>query len=67
MTHKSALAEIDDDPVKQSKDPEVQAQLAWHQLKSRKGWTEATLVLILYEFVKSKGLFRELVKFASKR
>lgn len=46
---------------------EVSAELAWHQLKSRRGWTDATLVILLYEFIKSKGLFGELIKFVGKR
>lgn len=46
---------------------EAKAQLAWHQLKSKKGWTDSTLLMLLYEFIKSRNLFAELVKFASKR
>jgi hypothetical protein len=47
--------------------PEVSAELAWHQLRSRRGWTEATLAMLMYEFIKSKGLFAELIKFVGKR
>jgi hypothetical protein len=43
------------------------AQLEWHHLKSRKGWTDATQAMLLYEFVQSRQLFAELVKFARRR
>lgn len=45
----------------------ARAQVEWHQLKSKKGWTDPTLVILLYEFIQSKGLFGDLVKFTRRR
>jgi hypothetical protein len=53
--------------VTEAPSPAVKAELEWHQIKSRKGWTDATLVMLMYEFIKSKGLFADLIKFVGKR
>jgi hypothetical protein len=45
----------------------TKAELEWHQIKSRRGWTDATLVILMYEFIKSRDLFAELIKFVGKR
>lgn len=47
--------------------PDFKAQMEWHQLKSRKGWTDATLLMLLFEFIQERKLFAELVKFARRR
>lgn len=45
----------------------AKAQIEWHRMKSKKGWTDATLLLLLYEFVQHQGLFGDLVKFTRRR
>lgn len=45
----------------------AKAQVEWHQLKSKKGWTDATLLLLLYEFIQNQDGFADLVKFARRR
>lgn len=53
--------------AKDRKSDSAKAQVAWHELKSRKGWTEATIAMLLYEFIVSRGLVGELVKAARRR
>ena len=53
-------------PVEKPSDA-AKAEIAWHQLKSRKGWTDASLVMLMHEFIKSRELFAELTKFVGRR
>lgn len=46
---------------------ETTDQVAWHQFRSRKGWTDETVALVLYEFIQARGLFKELTQFAKGR
>lgn len=48
-------------------DPAIQAQLEWHRVKAQKGYSPETLNLLFYEFVKSRGLFKELIKFVLRK
>lgn len=49
------------------KSPEAKAMVAYHQLKSRKGWTEGSLLTLLYEFIVKQGQVGELVTFLKER
>jgi hypothetical protein len=60
------VASHDPEPKEKQTDA-AKEQLAWHEMKSRKGWTDATLLMLLYEFISSKQLFGELVKFTRRR
>lgn len=42
---------------------EPQPELEFHQLIARKGYTVATLNMLLYEFIKSRNLFPDLIAF----
>jgi len=45
----------------------AKGEIEWAKLKSKKGWTNDALNLVFYEFLQSKGLFEDLVKFAQRR
>lgn len=45
----------------------AKAEAAWGQFRSRKGWVPDTVAMILYEFVRERGLFDDLIAFAKKR
>lgn len=55
------------EPEADKPSPNEQAALDWHRLKSKKGWTNETLLLMFYEFVKERGLFAALLEFAGRR
>lgn len=57
---------IVDTPVEKPTDA-AKAEIAWSQLRSRKGWVPETTAILLYEFVKERGLFAELIVFAKRR
>lgn len=59
----SQLEALNDPPITQ----ESKAQIAWHQLRARKGYAGETLNMVFYDFIKSKGLFADLIGFVSKR
>jgi hypothetical protein len=45
----------------------AKAEIAYFKMKSRKGWTDPTLIILLHEFLKSRGLFADLNKFLGRR
>lgn len=64
---KRLAARDEPEPAPEPLSPNAKAQLEWHQLKSKKGWTEASVSMLLYEFIASKAMFADLVKFARRR
>lgn len=53
-------------PVEKPTDA-AKAELQWAQFRSRKGWVPETVSTVLYEFIRSRGLFAELTAFAKGR
>lgn len=53
--------------AKDRKSDAAKAEMSWSQLRSRKGWVPETVALLLYEFVKERDLFEDLIAFAKKR
>jgi hypothetical protein len=39
----------------------AKAEIEWHKVKAKKGWTVETEAMIVYEFIKAKGLFADLL------
>lgn len=58
---------VEPEVPKEKPSKNAKAQIEWHQLKAKKGWTEATLLLLLYEFIQNQALFVDLVAFAKRR
>ena len=44
-----------------------QQEQAWIQFRANRGWTEAMQTRVLTDFIRAKGIFPELVAFASKQ
>lgn len=58
---------VSDAAPKEKPSDAAKAKIAWHKLKSQKGWTDATQAMLLYEFIDSRELFADLIKFTRKR
>jgi hypothetical protein len=45
----------------------AKAEIEWHKVRAKKGWTAETEAMFVYEFVKAKGLFADLIAFAKRK
>lgn len=55
------------EPPKDKPTEAARAQLAWHKFKSSKGYTPETVAMLMHEFIASRGMFADLVKFVGRK
>jgi hypothetical protein len=58
--------EDDIEIVADKPDPRLLPELEWMRFQANKGWLPERRERVLREFIKSKGLYPELIKFAAK-